>query len=221
MEVSVSEHISRQLAYFRRDQNLTQGDLAELLNVTAATISRWESNAQSPDPQHIVMIENLLGIQRLNSLDEWRFRVSRSLGYEVLFDARGNVAAASVATLSLNGLTPDMAPASQAFQLLPPPASTEAEAEYRRNGYFVHRPKLFEGQIRLIKFTAEVQIPNFSNRISAEFWPIFTSNGATYALFTFTPVGPIHDTNWKGAYRILKYEVFPVRGPQAVHNAGK
>lgn len=212
----MSEHRARQLIAFRRAQNLTQGDLAELLNVSSATISRWETNTQSPDPQHIIMIENLLGIQRLNSRDEWRYRVNRSPGYEVLFDVHGNVAAASQPTLALNSLTLDEAVGRSAFQLLPPPASTEAQEEYQRCGYFVHRPKLFDGQIRLIKFTAELQIAHFAHRISGDYWSIFTSDHTTYALFTYLPIKPIQDINWKGAYRILNYQVFAASGPQAV-----
>lgn len=203
---------------FRRAQSLTQSDLAELLNVTAATISRWESNTQSPDPQHIIMIEKLLRVQQLNSLAEWRYRVSRSPGFEVLFDADGKVFAASAATLALSGKTPDHAFGSRAFQLLPPPASAEAEAEYRRCGYFVHRPKLFDGQIRLIKFTAELQIPQFSHRISGDYWSIFTSDQNTCVLFTFLPFGPIHDASWNGTYRILTYKVFPAESSQFVES---
>jgi transcriptional regulator with XRE-family HTH domain len=214
----LSEHHTRQLIAFRRAQNLTQGDIAERLNVTAATISRWESNTQSPDPQHIVMIENLLGIQRLNSSAEWRFRISRSPGYEVLFDAHGTVIAASHATLALSGLTPDEASGLNAFHLLPPPASAEAEAEYRRCGYFVHRTKLFEGQIRLIKFTAELQIPQFSNRISGDYWSILTSDHTAYALFTYLPIGPIHDTSWRGAFKILTYQIFSGTGSKAAQD---
>lgn len=189
---------------------MTQEDLAELLNVSAATISRWESRAQSPDPQHVAMIQALLGFQRLDSLEEWSFRVNRSQGYETLIDQSGAVVAVSQAILTLKGLTLECAVGSQAFELLPPPASAEAAAEYRRHGYFSDRERFFRREIRLIKFKAELISSSFSGAISGDYWPILISNQKTYALFTFARTGPVQDQNWQGAYRLTYYKAFPL-----------
>lgn len=206
----MNEHHTRQLAAYRRAHDLTQEDLAELLNVSAATISRWENLAQSPDPDHISMIQALLGFQRLDSLEEWCFRVNRSQGYEVLIEESGTVIAVSQAILALKGPTLEGGVGSQAFELLPLPASAEAAAEYRRCGYFSDRERFFRREIRLIKFKAELITSSFSGAISGDYWPILASNQKTYALFTFLRTGSVQDKNWQGAYRLTYYKSFPL-----------
>lgn len=210
MEWPVSDHHTRQLTAYRRAHGLTQEDLAELLNVSAATISRWESLAQSPDPEHIVMIENLLGLQRLNSCEEWRFRVARSLGYEVLFDENGIVAAAAAANLALAGIDPDCRDGLRMRDLLPANAASEAASEYARLGYHAHRQKLFLRQMRLIKYTAELRTPTFSSQIVTDFWPIVTSQDETFVLMSFVATGPISDPDWPGAFRVLTYQTHSI-----------
>lgn len=51
--------IAEKLRHWRKSHGLTQGALAEKLNVTAATVSRWEKGLMSPDPSHIRKLENI------------------------------------------------------------------------------------------------------------------------------------------------------------------
>jgi transcriptional regulator with XRE-family HTH domain len=206
----MSAHHTKQLVAFRRNHQLTQEGLAEILGVTAATISRWETKAQSPGPQHIALLEKLFGVQAINSLEEWRFRVNRSAGYEVLFDELGVVLAVSKPVITLSGMKHNDAIGLRAFQLLPGTAGTEAEAEYSRHNYFSHRSKMFTGQMRLVQFKAELRTSGFAYRIAGEYWPVAMSEGVTCILFTFLPIGPILDQDWHGAFRMLAYRAWPV-----------
>lgn len=51
--------ISQQLRQWRKSHGLTQGALAKKLNVTAATVSRWEKGLMAPQPAHIQQIEKI------------------------------------------------------------------------------------------------------------------------------------------------------------------
>lgn len=47
---------------FRIERNYSQKDLAELLNVSVRTISRWERNCNAPNPDELSRITKLIGI---------------------------------------------------------------------------------------------------------------------------------------------------------------
>lgn len=50
------------LKTLRKEKNLTQEQLAELMGVTRQTVSRWESRAAYPDMEKIVMLSDILGV---------------------------------------------------------------------------------------------------------------------------------------------------------------
>lgn len=206
----MTTHLAEQMTAYRRSQNLTQEDLAELLGVTAATISRWESGHIAPDIAHIAAIEGILGIKRLNSTKEWCFRVNHSRGYDVLFDFKGHVFAASSAILVLLGRTQELGSGLNARELLPSTAAADADAEYRRYDCFSDLAKLFAAEIRLIQYIADLSLDHFSARIAADFWAIRTTEAKTYVLMTFLPIGPINDPDWRGAFRIRSYKTHPM-----------
>jgi len=58
--------ISKLILNKRRELNLTQKDLAEKLNVTDKTISRWETGVQLPD---VIMLKTLSEVLQINILD--------------------------------------------------------------------------------------------------------------------------------------------------------
>ncbi len=55
-------NIGNKLYELRKDQNLSQEEVAEKLNVTRQTISKWETNQSMPDLDKIVPICELYGI---------------------------------------------------------------------------------------------------------------------------------------------------------------
>ena len=54
--------IAEKIKQLRKDNNMTQEDLAEKLNVSRQTISKWETNITIPDADNIVAISKLFNI---------------------------------------------------------------------------------------------------------------------------------------------------------------
>lgn len=210
----MNDHWPEQIAAFHRSQSLTQQDLADLLSVSAPTVSRWESGVQTPDIAHIGVIRRLLGLARLNSLEEWCFRVNRSQGHELLMDAKEKVVAVSAPILGFRNLTLDQGVGRDFRMVLPEATALESAAEHERVGAAADRVKLFDRKIRLIKFDTEVRYGSNSLKISYDIWPILTSDGDVYALMVFVATGTISDSEWRGNYRILSYQAYPTPAPQ-------
>lgn len=52
--------------FIRAKLNITQQELANKLNVSYATINRWENNKRTPSKRYIIILENLC---KENSID--------------------------------------------------------------------------------------------------------------------------------------------------------
>ena len=61
--------IADKIKKLRKDNNMTQEDLAEKLNVSRQTISKWETNVVIPDADNIVSICKLFNITTDELLD--------------------------------------------------------------------------------------------------------------------------------------------------------
>lgn len=61
--------IAEKIKKLRKDNNLTQEDLAEKLHVSRQTISKWETNVVIPDADNIVSICKLFNITTDELLD--------------------------------------------------------------------------------------------------------------------------------------------------------
>lgn len=59
-------NIGEKIINLRKEKNITQEELAEVINVTRQTISKWELNETSPDIKQALLIANYFNI----SLDE-------------------------------------------------------------------------------------------------------------------------------------------------------
>ena len=55
-------NLGEKLFELRRTKNLTQDDVAEKLNVTRQTVSKWETNQSTPDFDKILPLCELYGI---------------------------------------------------------------------------------------------------------------------------------------------------------------
>ncbi len=58
--------LGQKICELRNRQNMTQGDLAEKLNVSRRSISKWETDASVPELDKLIMLSNLFNI----SMDE-------------------------------------------------------------------------------------------------------------------------------------------------------
>ena len=61
--------VADKIKKLRKDNNMTQEDLAEKLNVSRQTISKWETNVVIPDADNIVSICKLFNITTDELLD--------------------------------------------------------------------------------------------------------------------------------------------------------
>ena len=50
------------LKYLRTTKKISQGQLADKLNINKSTISRWESNEIDPTVSNVIQVANLLGV---------------------------------------------------------------------------------------------------------------------------------------------------------------
>lgn len=54
--------IGKNIRELRKEEKMTQGQLAKKLNVTQDTISLWELNKREPSVSNIIMLADLFGI---------------------------------------------------------------------------------------------------------------------------------------------------------------
>lgn len=70
--------IGDKIKELRKEQNMTQENLAEKLNVSRQTISKWESNISIPDANNIVLICRVFHIDTNYLLDYQNDKVIKS-----------------------------------------------------------------------------------------------------------------------------------------------
>ena len=59
-------NIGETIYKLRTEKNLSQGDLAEILEVSRQSVSKWENNSAVPDLEKIIKLSEIFGV----SLDE-------------------------------------------------------------------------------------------------------------------------------------------------------
>lgn len=70
------KHFGRRTADFRRNQGLSQADLADKLGVTAQAVSKWETGATLPDIELLLELSKLFGVS-VNELLEDNSLISK------------------------------------------------------------------------------------------------------------------------------------------------
>ena len=58
----MNETIGNRIAKFRKEKNMTQEDLANLLGVSSQAVSKWENDVSCPDISLLPQLCNVLGI---------------------------------------------------------------------------------------------------------------------------------------------------------------
>ena len=62
MGIIMSQSIGKNIRKLRKERNLTQEELAELLNISAQAISKWENETGMPDISQIVPLASVFGV---------------------------------------------------------------------------------------------------------------------------------------------------------------
>lgn len=62
--------LAQSIKYFRKEKNLTQNDLAKIMNTTRTTISSWETGASTPDIYTLIKLAEVLNITLITLIGE-------------------------------------------------------------------------------------------------------------------------------------------------------
>ena len=82
MKLNIGENLRR----LRREKDLTQEQLAELLGVTFQSVSRWETGATYPDIELLPVMAELFGVsmERLLGVEKEKLREAPQEYYDQL-----------------------------------------------------------------------------------------------------------------------------------------
>ncbi len=53
---------SEKLQSLRKDKNITQEQIAEVLGISRQSVSKWETGASYPDTQNLIRLAEILGV---------------------------------------------------------------------------------------------------------------------------------------------------------------
>lgn len=85
--------IGKKIAEARKEKNLTQEQLADLMSVTRQSVSRWESDLAYPETEKIILLSELLGVSCDDLLSDSRESLptgaSRNTVTRLLFGLKG------------------------------------------------------------------------------------------------------------------------------------
>lgn len=82
------QKIGKFIRYLRMEQNLTQKQLAEKLNVSSTTISKWESGTYVPEYSNMEMVANFFQISILELMNGEREQQTNAIATDVSKEKR-------------------------------------------------------------------------------------------------------------------------------------
>lgn len=188
-----------QLRLLRKSLRLTQGQLAERLNVHQSAISRWETGLTSPDPETRRKLLDLAQVSTSNDVQRLIRMVSRARAPMLLADSDWTVIAASEGAATLHGI-----PANECIGL-----NYEARMDpVTRRHWDLARDAGF-----LLKDTVAVRFHGALAVLSGEIvpltgsWHSFTDpmDGDIYILAEAMPINPRPD-NLDATWEVLSQE---------------
>jgi transcriptional regulator with XRE-family HTH domain len=153
---------------YRRLHSITQEQLAERLEVSQQTVSRWEAGQQIPDPGSQAKLRTVLGEADLNSLKFWMARVRRASGNEILMDNKLIIRSVSASMTEVARFLPEEMIGKQFKDISPGPRPKNLE-KLAESGFF-------EGKIVCCKFTILNDQGPRSFGFRADVWPALTSD---------------------------------------------
>jgi transcriptional regulator with XRE-family HTH domain len=168
---------------YRNLHGLTQGELAERLNVSQQTVSRWEAGQQVPDPRSQATLRAVLGEADLSAKKNWIERVRRSSGIEVLIDA--NLALLSVSEPLAHAIdtTPE--------RLIGKPYAKMLPADRPRHVEKAVQDGFFQGAFSRLSYCAQINFGHLTYNTKSDIWPVATPDAGILMHVVITPVkGP-------------------------------
>jgi DNA-binding XRE family transcriptional regulator len=190
------------ISAYREGFGITQQAFAAKMEVSPATISRWESGKQEPNLKMKSLLRPALVAAQLRSKDEWVFRVNASAGHEMLFDGDDIVLAVSDVLVNFHKMSRDKIVGSELVSFFCIAFSNEAAAVHARSRDQV-RDEFFSGGSRLIEQITDVRTSNGVIRFASEIWPVPTSDGEILALVMASKLGPSPEPDLCQSYRLV------------------
>jgi transcriptional regulator with XRE-family HTH domain len=129
--------VARALRRFRRLNGVKQSHIAEMLDVTQATVSRWESGAHEPEPDHRDRILSMIAARAGNDADAALKRLIETsiLPVHLVCDATHRLLAASPLRTAMWGQKAD-AFLGQSLWRFASPEIVEAEESLATRGWY-------------------------------------------------------------------------------------
>lgn len=168
---------------YRRLHALTQEHLANKLNVSQQTVSRWEAGQQVPDPHSQATLRAVLGEADLGSKKIWTERVRRSSGIEALLDSSLVFLSVSAGLAAGVDMTEESMIGRPYAKFLPAGRPMLVEKAVREG--------FFEGAHARLHYVAEINYGPLVYNVAADIWPVATSDAGILMHVVYTPIsGP-------------------------------
>lgn len=195
------------IAAYRRLKKISQEELAEILGVSAATISRWESGRQVPDLISQEEIKKRIPLLNMSTAADWVYRVSHAHDYELLTDVASNILAFSKGAEQYWKL--QSAPFIGLNILEVMPGGIKAvEAEFARFGYDGDLvQQLVQGNIRQVYLTIDYNFDGKADALLCDIWVMVTPDPKTLVHYVWRSTTPPDDIASVSGLRIRECEV--------------
>lgn len=168
------------ISAYRKANRLTQEQLAERLNVTPQTISRWESGKQEPDIISQRALRQVVQPSFAATREQWVYRVNHSNGREILIDASERIIGLSDKVRAFWNL-PRQDYMDVDVLAFVPGGRENGDREFARVGIGnMKEIGLFSGGVRHVFIWVDLWRDGVSLSRGYDIWPVSTSDG--YAL---------------------------------------
>jgi transcriptional regulator with XRE-family HTH domain len=178
------------IAAYRKSNRLTQEQLAERLNVTPQTISRWESGKQEPDIVSQGALRQVVKPSFAATRLSWIYRVDHSNAYEILIDQNEAIIAISDKVRAYWRL-PHSDYINHHVQDFVPGGRDCGSREFARFGIAdMASVGLFSGGVRHILISVDYWRDGVCQGRVYDIWPVTTADGDALAHLVGTEAPP-------------------------------
>jgi hypothetical protein len=172
------------LARLRSDHALTSERIAGLLGEPHAVVAGWESGRAQASDADAARIQHLAGRLNFASLQRWKERVTRARGLEMLIARNLEILAVSDAVL-VNSETsgarrvtfPRENFVGRNANLLFPTLDCNLILHHGAGLKDLDAVGIFDGRVRCVRYSAELNYGRFARVGVFEFWPVETVDG--------------------------------------------